>query len=84
MKSLFLKALEREKVNIENIMPLKTLAEDKKLKVYRNLREKKIKLGKKLHHLPETVEQQIYLDDEEKLHFPVLLLYDEFMATDYI
>jgi hypothetical protein len=56
MKNLFQKALEREKINIENIQPLKTLAEDKKIKVYRNLREKKVKLGKKLHHLPETVE----------------------------
>ena len=56
MKNLFQKALEREKINIENIQPLKTLAEDKKIKVYRNLREKKVKLGKKLHHLHETVE----------------------------
>lgn len=43
-----------------------------------------MKLGKKVHHLPEIVEVNIWLDKEGFLHFPVLLLYDEFMATDFI
>jgi len=60
------------------------MKQDKKLEVYRNLRGKKCKIGKKIHHLPESVELQIFEDDDSKLHFPVLLLYDEFMATDFI
>ena len=60
------------------------MKQDKKLEVYRNLRKKKCKIGKKVHHLPESVELQISEDDDGKLHFPVLLLYDEFMATDFI
>jgi Cns1/TTC4 Wheel domain len=48
------------------------------------LRNKKIKLGKRVHHLPEIVDVAITEDSDGKLHFPVLLLYDEYMATDFI
>ena len=48
------------------------------------MREKKIKLGKRIHYLPEIVEVNIELDSSGKLHFPVLILYDEFMASDFI
>lgn len=41
-------------------------------------------MGKKLNYVPESVEMQIDLDKYNKLHFPVLLLYDEFMQTDFI
>ena len=41
-------------------------------------------MGKKLNFLPEAVEMQIDLDNKGKLHFPVLLLYDEYMQTDFI
>jgi hypothetical protein len=30
------------------------------------------------------VEQSITVDKKGKLHFPVLILYDEFMQTDFI
>ena len=61
-----------------------SLKADKKLSVYKNIRGKKIKLGKRLHHLPDGMELQISEDKEGFLHFPVLLLYDEFMQTDFI
>lgn len=49
------------------------------------MRGKKIKLGKQVHHLPEIVDVNITQESEVgKLHFPVLILYDEFMATDFI
>ena len=54
------------------------------MKVYRALRANKIKLGKIVHHLPQMVDQSISLDKKGKLHFPVLILYDEFMQTDFI
>jgi len=54
------------------------------MKVYRALRANKVKLGKALHDLPSMVEQSITLDKKGKLHFPVLLLYDEFMQTDFV
>ena len=41
-------------------------------------------MGKKLNYVPESVEMQIDLDKYGKLHFPVHLLYDEFMQTDFI
>jgi hypothetical protein len=63
---------------------MQALAKDKKLSVYRNMRSKKIKVGKKIHYLPEIVEVAITEDSQGKLHFPVLILYDEYMATDFI
>ncbi len=48
------------------------------------MRSKKIKLGKKVHFLPEIVEVSITEDKKGLLHFPVLILYDEYMATDFI
>jgi len=57
---------------------------DKKLELYTNMRSKKIKVGKKVHHLPEIVDVTINIDKDGKLHFPVLILYDEYMQTDFI
>lgn len=37
-----------------------------------------------MHYLPEIVEVNINEDSEGYLHFPVLILYDEYMATDFI
>ena len=52
--------------------------------VYRSIREQGIKLGKRVHELPEVHDQSIKLDNRKKLHFPVLILYEEFMVTDFI
>jgi len=52
--------------------------------VYRAIREKGIKLGKRVHELPEVVDQHVKLDNRKKLHFPALILYEEFMVTDFI
>lgn len=84
MQKTFEDMLKHEQIIIKEVASLQAQKEDVKLKVYRKLRENKIKLGKKVHHLPESLELQITLDDYSKLHFPVLLLYDEFMMTDFI
>ena len=63
---------------------MQSLVKDKKYEVYKALRSKKCKLGKKIHFLPEIVECNIDIDPEGILHFPVLILYDEYMATDFI
>lgn len=41
-------------------------------------------MGKQVHYLPEIVDVNIFEDSEGFLHFPVLILYDEYMATDFI
>ena len=58
--------------------------DSEKMTIYRNLRSKKIKLGKAMHDLPAMVDQSITQDKRNKLHFPVLILYEEFMTTDFI
>ena len=87
LKSVMEKAQSEEKKEqkrVNEIQTFQALAKDQKMEVYRNLRSKKVKIGKKVHNLPEIVEVAITLDAEGKLHFPVLLLYDEYMATDFI
>ena len=87
IKAIIDKARDEEKKEnkrIDEVSTMQALAKDKKLSVYRNLRGKKIKLGKQVHHLPEIVEVAITEDSQSKLHFPVLILYDEYMATDFV
>lgn len=48
------------------------------------MRGKKIKIGKQVHHLPEIVDVTIHVDEDGFLHLPVLILYDEYMASDFI
>lgn len=74
----------KEKKRIDEISTMQSLAQDKKYQVYKSLREKGVKIGKRIHYLPEIVEVNIWLDKEGFLHFPVLILYDEHMATDFI
>jgi hypothetical protein len=81
------RALEEEKKEmkrVDEVSTMQALAKDKRIEVYRNLRGKKIKIGKRVHYLPEIVEVAINEDASGRLHFPVLLLYDEYMATDFI
>ena len=74
----------KEMQRIEEVSTMQILTKDKKLAVYRNMRSKKIKVGKKVHFLPEIVEVAIKEDSAGFLHFPVLILYEEYMMTDFI
>jgi hypothetical protein len=84
MKEVFDEMLEKEQIIMKDIGTMSALKSDKKLEVYRNLRSKKVKIGKRVHHLPESLDLQISLDEYKLLHFPVLILYDEFMQTDFV
>ena len=83
-KNLFEAEVAKMKKYASEIATLNQDKEDERMKVYRVLRGHKIKVGKRLHEIPVDVNLQIFLDDYKKLHFPVLLLYDEFMCTDFI
>lgn len=83
-KGIFEGEIAKEKQFASEIQTLNQEKEDEKMKVYRMLRANNIKMGKRLHEVPADVNLQIFLDDYKKLHFPVLLLYDEFMCTDFI
>jgi hypothetical protein len=86
IKELMNKALDETSKETKRIMEITTIQNmnsDKKYQVYKALREKGVKLGKKVHHLPEIVDVNIEVDEEGFLHFPVLILYDEYMVTDF-
>ena len=54
------------------------------MRVYRALISKGVKLGKAMHDLPASVDGNIWVDKRDRLHFPVLILYEEYMVTDFI
>ena len=77
-------AIRAEFEKVKKIELIKEKKSDKMMEVYRNIRSKGIKLGKKIIDLPEVGDARVSLDKYGKLHFPVLILYDEFMVTDFI
>ena len=76
--------MAQEIEHVKSIEIIKEAKQDRMMAVYRSIREQGIKLGKRIHELPEVHDQSIKLDNRKKLHFPVLILYEEFMVTDFI
>jgi len=48
------------------------------------MKEMGIKVGNKLEFLPDKVGSEVWITDGDVLHFPAILLYDEFMQSDVI
>lgn len=84
LKTRVLAELEKEKEKAQKIEMIREGKENETVKVYRALRSKGIKLGKRLQELPEMVDQRVTVDKKGKLHFPVLILYEQFGVTDFI
>ena len=53
-------------------------------RLYEIMREKNFKVGQKLHFLPDQIGAEVWLTDDEVIHFPVIILYDESMQSDLI
>ena len=62
----------------------KNMKNEKKLLLYDELTSKGIKLENQLVNVPPGYEAEIYKDEQNKYHFPILVLYEEFNMTDYI
>ena len=76
---LFNVNIGNEASQVEEVEAIKNIKSDKKLDMYKFMREKKVKIGKKIQmfeELPDNLELNITKDKEGKLHFPVFLLYD--------
>ena len=52
--------------------------------LYDELTNRGIKLENQLINVPAGYQAEIYKDKENKYHFPILVLYEEFNMTDYI
>lgn len=86
-KELMSKALTHvmeEKKKMDEMSLINQLEAAKKEKVYKEVMKYGIKIGHKLHFLPQDIGASLYIDDYNTLHFPVILLYDEFMQSDFI
>ena len=94
LKSYKDKYIDCEK-NIENLKQkllddlnkmetFKNMENEKKIILYDELTNKGIKLENQLVSVPPGYQAEIYKDEENKYHFPILVLYEEFNMTDYI
>ena len=94
LKSYKDKYIDCEK-NIENLKQkllddlnkmetFKNMENEKKILLYDELTNKGIKLENQLINVPAGYQAEIYKDEENKYHFPILVLYEEFNMTDYI
>lgn len=79
-----LKELVKQKQKMNEMDLINKLEEAKKQKLFDEIRKYGIKIGQRLHHLPQDIGASLYIDDYNILHFPVIILYDEFMQCDFI
>ena len=71
--------------DLEKIEVFKNMENSKKLQLYDDLTLKGIKVKKELnHYIPPGAQAEIYKDENNLFHFPILVIYDEFNMTDYI
>ena len=70
--------------DLNKMEAFKNMENDKQIKLYDELTNKGIKLENQLMNIPAGYQAEIYKDEENKYHFPILILYEEFNMTDYI
>ena len=70
--------------DLSKMETFKNLKGEKQLVLYNALTSRGIRLKKQIHNIPAGVESEIYIDEDNKCHFPILIIYEEFNMTDYI
>ena len=70
--------------DLNKMETFKNMENEKKILLYDELTNKGIKLENQLINVPAGYQAEIYKDEENKYHFPILVLYEEFNMTDYI
>lgn len=69
---------------MRNLEIFKNMQTDVRDYIIKKITEKGIKLKPQYHKIPPSYESQIYIDEENLLHFPVLIVFEEFNVTDYL
>lgn len=70
--------------DLNKIETFKNMENEKQIKLYDDLTNKGIRLENQILNIPSGYQAEIYKDEENKYHFPILILYEEFNMTDYI
>ena len=70
--------------DLNKMETFKNMENEKQIMLYDELTNKGIKLENQLVSIPTGYQAEIYKDEENKYHFPILVLYEEFNMTDYI
>jgi hypothetical protein len=70
--------------DLSKMEAFKNMENEKQIKLYDELTSKGIKLENQIVNIPSGYQAEIYKDEENKYHFPILVLYEEFNMTDYI
>jgi hypothetical protein len=69
---------------LEKLQIFKNVEDSQKLKIYDRLTRHGIKLKQQYHNIPAHYQTNIYQDENNMYHFPVLIIYEEFNVTDYL
>lgn len=69
---------------LKKLQIFKNMENVNKIKLYEELTKRGIKLKPQIHNIPVNCQANVYTDHESKLHFPILIVYEEFNTTDYI
>jgi hypothetical protein len=69
---------------LEKLEVFKNMENSEMIRLYDVLTKRSIKIKKQFHNIPAHCEAKIYTDDQGLLHFPILIIYEEFNMTDYI
>eukprot|EP01022_Parablepharisma_sp_SALTPOND_P024677 TRINITY_DN552_c0_g2_i1.p3 TRINITY_DN552_c0_g2~~TRINITY_DN552_c0_g2_i1.p3 ORF type:complete len:365 (-),score=55.88 TRINITY_DN552_c0_g2_i1:2723-3817(-) len=75
------KAEEEKKAKLEST---KKKQKSEKGQIVSALKKKGLKIGARLHNIPQMMDAKITLDASGKLHFPALIMYEESMQCDLI
>lgn len=70
--------------DLSKIEAFKNMENEKQIKFYDELISKGNKLENQLVNITSGYQAEIYKDKENKYHFPIFVLYEEFHMTDYI
>lgn len=70
--------------DLSKMEAFKNMENEKQILLYDELTNKGIKLENQIVNIPSGYQAEIYKDEENKYHFPILVLYEEFNMTDYI
>ena len=70
--------------DLSKMEAFKNMENEKRILLYDELTNKGIKLENQIVNIPSGYQAEIYKDEKNKYHFPILVLYEEFNMTDYI
>jgi len=79
-----IRANKREEELEKHKKEIKKKEKSEKALLISALKKNGLKIGARLHNIPQILDAKICLDSKGKLHFPAIIMYEESMSCDFI